>query len=198
MILASGAQGVGIATIPEQALERHFTRGNVWGAWGDPGKYIGNPLMLAGIGGSLFAASRRSGDRTFRSLSYALVQGTIMTAPITQSSKAAFRRLRPNTEDRASFPSGHAVDTFMFATVFSEHYGWKAAIPGYAIAVYVASSRLEERKHHLTDVVTGAAIGYLVGRSVSRRMRAGPRAKVTWHVSPARGGFAGGVRVTLP
>jgi membrane-associated phospholipid phosphatase len=169
----------------------------MWGVWGDPGKYIGNPLILAGIGGSLFAASRRSGDRTFRSLSYSLVQGTIMSALITQSSKTGFRRLRPNGEDHGSFPSGHAADSFLFATVFAEHYGWKAAIPGYAIAAYVAASRLEERKHHLTDVAAGSAIGYLLGRTVSRRMRTG-RPRVTWQVYPSRGGFAGGVRVALP
>ena len=46
----------------------------------------------------------------------------------------------------------------------------KAGIPSYAVAAYVSATRLEERKHHLTDVVGGAAIGVLAGRTVSRRM----------------------------
>jgi hypothetical protein len=198
MPLVVGAAGTSLATIPEQDLEQHFKRGDIWGAWGDPGKYIGHPVILAGVGASLFAASRKSDDRKFRSLSYALLQGTIMSTAIVQSSKAGFQRLRPNGEGHGAFPSGHAADSFLFATVFAEHYGWKAAVPGYAIATYVAASRLEERKHHLTDVAAGAAIGYLIGRTVSRRMRGGELSRIGWHVYPTRGGVIGVVTMRLP
>jgi membrane-associated phospholipid phosphatase len=196
--LVAGGAGIGLATIPEQRLERHFARGDIWGIWGDPGRYIGNPVVLAGIGSSLFVVSRRTEDRKFRSLSYSLVHGSIMSAVITQSSKAGFRRLRPNGDDYGAFPSGHAADSFMFATVFAEHYGWKAAVPAYAIAAYVAASRLEERKHHLTDVVAGSAIGYLVGRTVTRRMRGSEQSRFDWQVYPRRGGFTAVIRVALP
>ncbi len=193
-----GAAAYGIATVPEQDLERHFARGDVWGAWADSGKYIGNPFLLGGVSASLFAVSRKSENRKFRSLSYALVQGMIMDEAISQSLKVSFRRLRPNGQDHASCPSSHAVDSFMFATVFAEHYGWKAAIPGYTIAAYVAATRLEDRKHHLTDVVAGAAIGYLAGKTVCRRMH---REKPSWfafQVYPSRGGVTGALRITLP
>ncbi len=196
--LAAGTAAYGIATAPEQRLERHFARGDVWGAWADPGKYIGNPAILAGASVSLFAVSRKSEDRKFRSLSYSLLQGMIMSTAIYQPLKFGFHRLRPNGEDHRSFPSGHAADSFLFATVFTEHYGWKAAIPAYAVAAYVASTRLEERKHHLTDVAAGAAIGYLVGKTVSRRMRSGKESRFGWQVYPSRRGFTGSIRVALP
>jgi membrane-associated phospholipid phosphatase len=86
----------------------------------------------------------------------------------------------------------------MFATVFTEHYGWKVAIPAYAIAGYVAASRLEQRKHHLTDVAVGSAIGYIVGKTVTRRMRRSEASRFDWQIRPSRRGFTASVRVALP
>jgi len=71
--LAVGAAATGLATIPEQHLEQHFARGDMWGAWADPGKYIGNPAILFGASSVLFAASRKSDDRRFRSMTYSLM-----------------------------------------------------------------------------------------------------------------------------
>lgn len=156
----------GLATWPEQDLEKHFAPGGVWGNWSAPGRYMGNPALLGGASIGLFALSRKSQDRRFRSLSYALVQGSIMSSAIVQSLKPTLQRLRPSGEDHLSFPSGHASDSFLYATIFAEHFGWKAAVPGYAFASYVAATRLADRKHHLTDVVAGAGIGYVIGRTV--------------------------------
>jgi membrane-associated phospholipid phosphatase len=196
--VAVGAALTGIATASEQRLERHFARGDMWGPWGDPGRYVGNPLLLAGVSGTLFAASRGSDNKRFRSLSYSLLQGQIVTSAIVHSAKPIFQRLRPNGDDHAAFPSGHAADSFLFATVLADHYGWKAAVPGYAIAAYVAASRLEHRKHHLTDVAVGSAIGFIVGKTVSRRMRGSEPSRLSWQVRPARRGLAFSVQLSLP
>lgn len=195
--VVAGSAAFGIATVPEQSLERHFAPGDVWGAWPAPGKYIGHPLVLGGVSFASFAFSRKSQNRRFRSLSYALVQGSIMDAAIVQSTKVAFRRLRPNGEDKHSFPSGHSTDSFMYATVLTAHYGWKAALPGYAIASYVSATRLADRKHHLTDVAAGAGIGYLIGRTVSRGRGKGDPSRVSASVFPAEGGFRCLVQVRL-
>ncbi len=188
----------GVATIQEQSLERHFAPGNVWGKWAAPGRYNGNAAVLGGASGVLFAVSRKSQDRRFRSFSYALVQGMIIDTALVWPAKAAFHRLRPNAQNHQSFPSGHSSSSFVVATIFAGHYGWKAAIPGYAIASYVAATRMADRKHHITDVAGGAAMGYLIGRTVSRRMRTGSGKKVSWQVFPSGRGFIGTVRFQLP
>ncbi len=195
--LAVGAAATGLATIPEQDLEQHFARGEMWGAWADPGKYIGNPAILFGTGSVLFAASRKSNDRRFRSMTYSLMQGAIVSSGVVQSTKFAFSRLRPNGENY-SFPSGHVSDTFMVATVAADHYGWKAAIPSYAVAAYVSATRLEERKHHLTDVVAAAAIGYVVGKTVTRRMHKKEKPMITWQVYPSGRGAIVTMALNLP
>ena len=72
-----------------------------------------------------------------------------------------------NSSKTFSFPSGHAAITFADATVLQQHLGWKAALPTYAVASYVAISRLHDNRHYLSDVVFGAATGVIVGRTVT-------------------------------
>ena len=66
-----------------------------------------------------------------------------------------------------SFPSGHSAVTFAAATVLQQHLGWKAAVPTYLVASYVAMSRLHDNRHFASDVVAGAAEGIIIGRSVT-------------------------------
>jgi membrane-associated phospholipid phosphatase len=80
--------------------------------------------------------------------------------------KFSVRRLRPDGSNRQSFPSGHAAITFATATVIERHLGWRKAVLGYVIASYVASSRLHDNVHYLSDVVFGAAVGSIAGRTV--------------------------------
>ena len=70
-----------------------------------------------------------------------------------------------------SFPSGHAAVTFAAATVIERHLGWKRSVLGYAIASYVAASRLHDNRHYLSDVLFGAAVGSIAGRTVTEHGR---------------------------
>lgn len=65
-----------------------------------------------------------------------------------------------------SFPSGHTTTSFAIATVFATEYGDKAFVPvlAYSLASIVGISRITENEHWSTDVLTGAAIGYLSGK----------------------------------
>lgn len=82
---------------------------------------------------------------------------------------------RENREDRfgSSFPSGHTTAAFAVATVFAEQYKNKPWIPvvAYTAASLVGVSRLSENKHWITDVVAGAALGYLSGKQAVRNYR---------------------------
>ena len=107
---------------------------------------------------------------------------------MTQAIKHSVRRTRPDASSRTSFPSGHASGTFASATVLHAHLGWKAGIPAYAVATYVAASRLSENKHFLSDVVFGAAIGLTAARSVTYT-RGGARLELGPLAAPAGGGI---------
>ena len=67
-----------------------------------------------------------------------------------------------------SFPSGHTTLAFAAATVYAMEYRNKPLIPvlAYTAASLIGLSRITENKHWATDVVAGAALGYLSGRQV--------------------------------
>jgi membrane-associated phospholipid phosphatase len=96
-----------------------------------------------------------------------LVRAQIVTLSLTQAVKVVAGRTRPDGSDNQSFPSGHASGSFATATVLQRHYGWKVGIPAYAVAGYIAASRLSNARHYLSDVVFGASVGILVGRTIT-------------------------------
>jgi membrane-associated phospholipid phosphatase len=73
--------------------------------------------------------------------------------------KRAFPEERPDHSDRRSFPSGHSAQAFAAAATLENRYGWKAGLPAFAAASFVAVARVEARKHHWYDCMAGAAIG---------------------------------------
>ena len=68
----------------------------------------------------------------------------------------------------SSFPSGHTTVVFAAATVFAKEYGNTTLVPilAYGAATLVGISRVVENAHWTTDVVAGAALGYLSGRLI--------------------------------
>ena len=95
-----------------------------------------------------------------------LIRAQLMAELMTTGIKQSVRRSRPEGSG-FSFPSGHTAVTFASATVIQRHFGWKVGIPAYAVATYVAASRVQMKRHYLSDVVFGATIGIVAGRTVA-------------------------------
>ena len=89
-----------------------------------------------------------------------------MSQALTAAIKVSVQRDRPDGTEY-SFPSGHTSVTFASATVLQRHFGPKVGIPAYGLATFVAASRINEKRHFLSDVAFGAAIGILSGRTVT-------------------------------
>lgn len=64
-----------------------------------------------------------------------------------------------------SFPSGHTSTAFAAAPVLHEYFGDWVGYSAYAMAGMTAVARMEDNKHHLSDVLAGAAIGVVAGRT---------------------------------
>lgn len=81
-----------------------------------------------------------------------------------------YNRLRDDKGNRLNnaFPSGHTTAAFAAATVFALEYKDRPLIPiiSYTAASLIGISRLTENKHWFTDVLAGAALGFLSGRQV--------------------------------
>jgi membrane-associated phospholipid phosphatase len=151
----------------DDGVVRFFERNPAKG-WGDTGRVIGSSVVAAGASTALFGIGRYANGDRFKAATYDTSQAVVVNFFYTFVLKEAIKRRRPDGSDRLSFPSGHASNAFAVATVWVEQYGWKAAVPGYLAASFVAGSRLALAKHHLSDIVGGATLGYIVGRSVAR------------------------------
>ncbi len=132
-----------------------------------PGAVLGALPTLLGSASIVYAVGRVKDEPKVSHVGMDLIQAIAMSEIITESLKYATRRERPDQSARTSFPSGHAADTFAFATALERHLGWRYAVPAYVLASYVATSRLPANRHWLSDVVFGSAVGIIAGRTVT-------------------------------
>ena len=163
-----------------------------------PGKYIGSVYVQAGTAVGLYAIGRYAmphaagQPRTNKvsHLGFDLLRAVTVSQVLTQAIKISVQRDRP-TGECCAFPSGHASAAFATASVFERHLGYRAAIPTFAIASYVATSRLTDNRHFLSDVLFGGALGMASGWTVVGRHG---RTKYALIPMPVRGGI--GVTLT--
>ena len=127
-----------------------------------------SPAVLGGAVGALFLTGRAVSAPRYRAMTYDWAHAFLINAGYTTLLKELVQRERPNGEDQMAFPSGHASNAFALAAVAERHYGWRAGLPAYTLASAVAVSRLQRNKHYLSDVMAGATLGYIVGRTVVR------------------------------
>lgn len=145
----------------------------------------GSKVMLPAAVG-LFAAGRLAGEGSrFRAFTYDATQAFIVNGAYTMALKSLTSRTRPDGSDTLSFPSGHTSTAFAWATVARAHYGWKVGAPSYAAATAIGLSRITTDKHHLSDVLAGAMIGYVTGRTVVRVNGPAPGRRSTFALHPA-------------
>lgn len=131
-----------------------------------PGATIGGTPFELGAAVATYAIGRSLNKPGVMSVGSDLIRAQVMAEILTVGIKQGTRRSRPEGSG-FSFPSGHTSAAFASATVIQQHYGWKFGVPAYAVASYVAASRVEMRKHYLSDVAFGAAIGIMAGRTVT-------------------------------
>ncbi len=85
----------------------------------------------------------------------------LLTMSVTYVSKAIINEDRPHQGEQ-SFPSGHTALAFASATFLHKEYGHISpliSIAGYATATQVGVYRILNRRHWVSDVIAGAAVG---------------------------------------
>lgn len=144
-------------------LESHLDGVNTFFA---AGKYIGNTPEQVALSLGTYAYGHFFDAPKVAHLGMDLLQAQILAEMMVEPLKFTVRRERPDGSNNLSFPSGHSAVTFATATVIERHLGWRKSVLAYVIASYVAMSRLHDDKHYLSDVIFGAAVGSIAGRTV--------------------------------
>lgn len=150
----------------------------------EPGAVIGSTPFQMGASVALYAFGRWTDHPRLTAAGADLVRAQLIGEALKTGLKQAVRRQRPEGGGYA-FPSGHTTVSFASATVLQRHFGWRIGVPAYGVASYVALSRVQMRRHYLSDVAFGAALGIVVGRTVTV---GGTRLELSPAVAPGGGG----------
>jgi len=132
--------------------------------FGTAGDFLGS-MVPASITAGALLIGLQSKDDNLRSFGYTLAQAYATNLVLTQGIKLATDRMRPDGSSSNSFPSGHTSSSFAVASVVTNYYGKKWGIPCFVFAGLVGVSRIEKGEHWPSDVVAGAALGYISART---------------------------------
>lgn len=174
---ASAWDGTGIEESQEHLDRSAFEPGNIGGSF----------LVQTGAAVGTWAIGAVSGNRKTTEVGGDLLRAQITSQVLVQGMKLATRRERPDGSNNHAFPSGHTASAFATATVLERHFGWKAGLPAYGFAAYVGLARMSANKHHMSDVIMGAAMGIASARAVTMGVGG---AQFSVGVAPTQGGAA--------
>ncbi len=193
VILGIGGAAAALAHPVDDYVQEHIVGSKSVDRVFAPGKYVGSVYVQAGAALGLYVVGRyvlprKEGEPKTNKVSHLgldLTRAVIVSQALTQAVKLSVRRDRP-TGECCAFPSGHASVTFATAAVLERHLGYRAAWPTWLIAAYVSSSRLQDNRHFLSDVLFGGALGVASGWTVVGRHGRSGYALIP---SPTKGGM---------
>lgn len=139
--------------------------------------YFGSAYATGGTAALFYIAGRLKHDERAKETGLLAAEAFLDSGLVVQALKVASQRQRPPADNSSgeffdggsSFPSGHAISAWSVATVIAEEYGPRhpaVRYGAYALATAVGVSRYTARKHFLSDVLMGSAMGYGIGRYV--------------------------------
>jgi membrane-associated phospholipid phosphatase len=192
VILAIGGGAAAIAHPWDKQVTEDLAGSEAAGDFFVAGKWIGSAYVQAGTAIGLYVIGRYAlphadgAPKTNKvsHLGFDLLRALAVSQALTLGIKVAVQRDRP-TGECCSFPSGHASAAFATASVLERHLGYRGAWPTYAVAGYVAMSRLHDNRHYMSDVLFGGALGIASGWTVVGRHG---RSNYAMMPVPVRGG----------
>lgn len=193
VILGVGAGAAALALPIDDEVNAHLAGSNAADNFFVAGKVIGSFPVQVGTAAGLYLIGRYAlphaqGEPQTNKVSHLgfdLTRALIVSQALTQGVKLVFRKDRPNG-DCCGMPSGHAAAAFATAAVLERHLGYRGAWPTLVVATYVATSRLHDNVHFLSDVIFGSALGMASGWTVVGRHGRSSYAMVP---TPTRGGM---------
>ncbi len=138
---------------------------------------IGSFYGIGGLAAGFYLTGRVTHNARARETGLLSTEALIDSALVAGALKTVSQRQRPPVDHTSgeffdggsSFPSGHAISAWSVATVISKEYGQHrplVRLGAYGLATAISLSRFTGRKHFLSDVLVGSAMGYGIGRYV--------------------------------
>ena len=165
-ILGLGGAGAFFAHTADDAVTKTLSGARALEEPLEAGATVGGLPFQLGAAFTAYGLGRALKNDCVAAVGGEIVQAQIVASTLVYGIKYSVGRSRPDGGG-FSFPSGHTTSAFASATVLQRHFGWKVGLPAYAAATYVAASRVQGKRHYLSDVTFGAALGIVAGRTVT-------------------------------
>ncbi len=173
LIFLLGAGGASLALRPEvdDDIEDYYDEHHSFKEdWRDAFGAMGNPATHFGFACAWYLIGQQAQDAKTYEVGKRAISALSITGVTTVMLKLAACTDSPNGEEWA-WPSGHVSSTMALATVLNDAYGPLVGIPMFGITGLVAVERLDSGEHHFSDVVFGAALGWVVAETVMKEHR---------------------------
>ena len=139
----------------DKEVSKHFTKHRRFD------DYLEFASVVAPYGPDLLGVKSK---HNFRDKTFVVISSNLIMGSVVFTLKQTTNVERPDVSNHHSFPSGHMATAFTSAHILYKEYKdvtpW-IGITGYAVATTVGTMRVLNRKHWLSDVVSGAGIGIL-------------------------------------
>ncbi|MFC1781961.1 phosphatase PAP2 family protein [Planctomycetota bacterium] len=172
LLVGGGASGY-VRCAHDDEFDDHF-KGHNYNTFGSDFTIgvgaAGNPVTHFALAGSSYMYGLLADDEHTRAVSGSLMEALALNGLLTLGLKGIAQDHCPNGESLA-WPSGHTSSTVTLATVMNEYYGPWVGVPLYALSGFVMYERMETREHWASDLVFGAALGYVVGKTVAQQYK---------------------------
>jgi len=144
---------------------------------------LGRQRNLAPVAGAVLLGGLLLKNQKLQKAATLSLGSIVANALATSALKSSFRRHRPSVTSEndlfdapfsnshnTSLPSSHTSTAFAVATSVASVYRDHKLVPpiAYGVATLVGLSRVNDNMHWSTDVLAGAAVGYLSARVVNR------------------------------
>ena len=167
LLLAGGASIAMHNSDADNNLAGNFERHRTFQGFTDESlDLIGNPGTHFAVTGLWYALSAQSQDEFNKERAWTMMTALAVNGMATVGLKAIRDNDCPNGKSWA-WPSGHTSSSFTVASVLDEFYGPKVGIPAYALASLVGYRMMDTGDHWASDVVFGAALGWVVGHTIA-------------------------------
>lgn len=138
--------------------------------------YFGSATYIAPLSLSIYGLSLFQENKNFRDASFTAWESLVIAGFVSGGLKMFTGRARPYQEEGSlkfvplrgndSFPSGHTTVAFAFLTPYAEYLGPPYSYFLYLLASSTAFARVYRDVHWFSDVIAGAGVGFIVGRSL--------------------------------
>jgi len=173
LVFLLGAGGVSLALRAEveDDIEDYYDHTHSFKEdWRDAFGAAGNPVTHFALAGVWYLVGQQSQDAKTYEVGKRMVSALTITGVTTMFLKVAANTESPNGEE-LGWPSGHVSSTMAMATVLNDAYGPVVGVPMFGLTALVGAERLDSGEHHLSDLIFGAALGWVVAETVMKEHR---------------------------